>query len=74
MMTHKFRNQAIEYFKNCSDMELFDATFALIENDIPVINWSCEKCKEKYGNCDNTEESGNPLGCCFDRFCVEDSK
>ena len=72
-MTHKFRNQTIEYFKNCSDRELLEAIFALSNEEISVADWSCEKCKKKYGNCDDEEWIDDTLECCLKRFHKENN-
>ena len=64
----KFREQAVEYFKNCSERELYKAILTLNEEDIFITDWSCEKCKEKYGECeDEIIFSDDPWG----EFCIK---
>ena len=67
----KFRKQAVEYFKNCSDRELLEAIFILNDEKISVTDWSCEKCKKKYGNCDDEELTDDIFECCLKRFHME---
>lgn len=68
-MESKFREQVIEYFRNCSDTELFNAVLALSDNNIIATDWSCVGCRKKYGECNVLDLQDDPSeDCCVKRF------
>lgn len=65
---HNLRREIAEYILNCSDDELLEVISTLeMASSIPYF-FSCEKCQELFGECDESSLSGAITGGCIDKI------